>query len=44
MDKNKIIHIGTELNIFSDDVEKFENNTEVKIQCCCNKVNVKKQK
>lgn len=43
MGKNTIIHIGTELNILSDDVEKIENITEVKIQCCCIKVYVEKQ-
>ena len=43
MDENTIIHIGTELNISSDGVENIENITEVKIQCCCIKVYVKKQ-
>ena len=43
MDKNTTIHIGTELNIVSDDVENIENITEVKIQCCCMKVYVKKE-
>ena len=43
MDKNTTIHIGTELNIVSDDVENIENITEVKIQCCCIKVHVYKE-
>ena len=38
MDKNTDIHIGVELNIFSESVENVESKTEVNIQCCCNKV------
>ncbi len=38
MDKNTAIHIGAELNILSESIENVENNTEVNIQCCCNKV------
>ena len=38
MEKDKVIHIGAELNIQSESVRNVENKTEVKIHCCGNQV------